>query len=234
MLSQLRQQLQKTRPASLMVQTVETGLKVLDDILPGHGFSTGSVVEWISDQPGMFAGSIALSCIRPFLKMSGCLAVIDSHGEFYLPAAVARGIPASRILLVRPDHPSDSLWALEQASLSAGVRVVLCWLDRVSSTVMRRLQLAVERSGVTVFLIRPAQVLQQPSWADLRLTLTTGRPVAVEPSSDMIDHQLITVRLVRSRHTIRPTNPAILKIDHETGAVHSVCQLADSAAAPKR
>jgi len=226
-LRELRQQLLKSQHTAVVSQTIETGLSSLDTILPNGGFSTSSVVEWISDQPGTLAGTTALRCARPLLQLSGCLAVIDGHHEFHASAAESTGIPLSRMLLIRPSDPAETLWALEQTALSAGVRVVLCWLDRVSSTVMRRLQLAVEKSGVTIFLIRPAQVLKQPSWADVRLLIRMEK----ESGSQQPGSRTIAVDLIRSRHSVQQTGRALLKIDHETGVMHSVCRLADSATA---
>ena len=161
------------------------------------------------------------------LALPGCLAVIDERHEFHADAARSQGIPLSRLLLVRPQHVvpelsvstgrtrfvrrisaahNDALWALEQTARCPGVRAVLSWLDRSSSAVMRRLQLAVESSGVSVVLIRPASVLQQPSFADLRLhvqTVTQTDQPAWKP-------RLYSVRLLRSRHGLQHEGSAIL------------------------
>jgi hypothetical protein len=219
----LRQQLQKSVSTAVSREFLPTGLHSLDAILPDGGLPTAAVVEWICDQPGIGGASLALQCARPFLQMSGCLAIVDGNHEFHGTAAVSSGIAMSRILLIRPENPADSLWALEQIALSAGVRVVMCWLDRVSSTVLRRLQLAVERSGVTVFLIRSNAAMNQPSWSDLRLHMKA------ETAAE--NFGTIAVRVLRSRHAVQHAGQALLKIDHETGVVHSICGLADSAAA---
>ena len=138
----------------------------------------------------------------------------------------------------------EALWALEQAARCSGVRVVLCWLDRVSSTALRRLQLAVERSGVTVFLIRPASALKQPSWADYRLLVEAvatssserldGAPTEVQTSGVSAagaDTQILSVQLLRSRHSVRHHGRALLKMDYETGTVFTISELACSEAA---
>ena len=184
----LRRQIKSTREARSRQQYVPTGIEAIDSQLPDGGLPTASVIEWISEEVGFSAASMALRAVIPMLAQPGCLAVIDERHEFNADAAQSLGIPLPRILLVRPlpsarslsatrgssaDH-NEALWALEQAARCPGVRVVLSWLDRSSTAVMRRLQLAVERSGVTVILIRPASVLRQPSFADLRLHVQTG------------------------------------------------------------
>ncbi len=187
----LRSRIKSNRNSRSGQQCVPTGIESIDSQLPDGGLPTASVIEWISDETGSSAASMALRSVIPMLTLSGCLAVIDERHEFNADAAQSLGIPLSRILLVRPpqsvrsisthrrssaDH-SDALWALEQAARCPGVRVVLCWLDRSSTAVLRRLQLAVERSGVTVILIRPASELRQPSFADLRLHVQTDNPI---------------------------------------------------------
>jgi hypothetical protein len=88
---------------------------------------------------------------------------------------------------------------------------------------MRRLQLAVERSGVTIVLIRPASILHQPSFADLRLHVTGAQPAMV----GLTGRRRLKVQLLRSRHGLQHTGHAQLEVDHETGAVHSISELAD-------
>ena len=256
---ELQRVMLKSSSASITQQTVPSDLPSLNALLPDGGFSTASLVEWVSDLPGLAATTIALHCVRPFLVQPGCLAVVDGHHEFYQLAARSAGIAFSRMLLIRPagvsgrisgggagrlgsatagSQQADMLWSLEQAARCPGVRVVLCWLDRVSATVLRRLQLAVERSGVTVFMMRPPSVLNQPSWADLRLrvsAVTQSCQMAgsrLSEGSETDGQRLLSVRLLKSRQTVvEKQQRALLKIDDETGAVSAISELADPATA---
>ncbi|MFN9718493.1 MAG: ImuA family protein [Planctomycetota bacterium] len=225
-------------------EIVPTGLSELDSILPGNGLPTASIIEWLGSRSGLFAGSIALSAVRSLLcHRPGCLAVIDERHEFHVAAAISQGIPLSRILLVQPNlAPSpgvrrqtadnsresslshEALWALEQAARCPGVNVVFCWMDRCSNAIMRRLQLAVEHSGVTLVMIRPSRVQNQPSFADLRLLVTLDSPSVVtssdgrEPVRSANPSSGITrryaIRLLRSRHELRHDRTAGLS-QHE-------------------
>lgn len=229
----LRQQLVKDHRSHSCQQIVPTGLPSLDTILPDGGIPTASLIEWVGES-GQFAASIALRSALPLLSQAGCLAVIDEPHEFCAAAAVAQGIPLQRLLLIRPRKPdvpitvgtssgtamdlaprtrylrrvtashSEALWALEQTVRCSGVRVVVYWLDKTSSAVLRRLQLAVERSGVTVMLIRPTVVLGQPSFADLRLTVRSK-------SDPMTRERQFEIRVVRSRHGVQHEGTASLK-----------------------
>jgi hypothetical protein len=224
-LEQLRQQLRGARSCSSHgVAGTPTGLAALDRLLPGGGIPSASVIEWISEFPGQSAASLALRSAAPLLQQRGCLAVIDEHREFFPGAVSVHGIPLSRLLLIRipPEATSSSplrlprsaaglsehsqaLWALEQTARCRGVKVVLAWLHRCTSAVVRRLQLAVESSGVVLMLLRPAQALRQPSFADLRLHISTHS--AAGPGRH------IQVRLLRARHSLQSAGTARLQQD---------------------
>lgn len=242
----LRRQLIASQPTQTVRQILPTGLTSLDAILPHGGLPAGSLMEWISEHAGLNAASIALKSIVPMMTLHGCLAIIDEHHEFYADSARCHGIALSRMLLIRPMNTasgpaqastsrsrfvrqasaahSDALWALEQVARCPGVRVVLAFLESASSAVMRRLQLAVERSGVTIVLIRPASILNQPSFADLRLYVTTAQPAL----AGITGRRQLKVQLLRSRHGLQHTGHALLEVEHETGAVHSISELANS------
>jgi protein ImuA len=248
---QLRNQLTKSQNSGLPQQFLSTGTPGIDAVLPNRGLPTGAVIEWISDQAGQSAASIALSLSGGLMSQPGCLAVIDSRCEFNADAVCSVGVPMSRLLLIRQDHKpgvsllaggdpefvtgnrrscrsssflrslpvqqADTLWALEQTARCPGVRVAMCWLDRVSSTALRRLQLAVERSGVTVFLIRPDSALRQSSWADLRIGIRGLAAATVQ------------IQVIQARNQVQNSSVVQLTIDHETGVVRPLSQLADSA-----
>ena len=239
----LRRQLLASQRSQTVQQIIPTCLASLDALLPHGGLPAASLIEWISEDAGLHAGSIALKSIVPMFAMHGCLAIVDERHDFHAAAARCHGIPLSRMLLIRPAHAapvhspnrsqfvrqssvshSDALWALEQAARCPGVRVVLTFLEQASSAVMRRLQLAVERSGATIVLIRPASILHQPSFADLRLHVTAAQPSLVS----ITGRCRLKVQLLRSRHGLQHTGHAQLEVDHETGTVHSISELADS------
>lgn len=238
----LRQRLLTAQQTPVTGPVVSSGLPQLDRLLPHGGLRPGSVVECVSTVPGLSAATLSLQCIRQLLQNPGAFAVIDSDHEFNSAAAAAVGIATERLLLIRPPRseslPTPSarprqstpsacprqLWSLEQTARCPGVRAVLCRLDRASSTVLRRLQLAVEASGVTVFLLRPASCLKLTSWADLRLQLDPE----ISPRHPAT---CLTVRVTHSRHAVEHHGIVRLKVHHETGVVSEVPQLADPATA---
>lgn len=246
----LRQKMAASERAQFLREIVPSRLSSLDALLPNGGLPTAAIIEWISNDVGLSAASIALKSIAPMLNSAGCLMIVDERHDFCVETLPCHGISLSRTMLVRPakaisDEPvasrsrfvrqssashSDALWALEQAARCPGVRVVLMFLEQASSAVMRRLQLAVERSGVTIVLIRSVSILQQSSFADLRLLVSATESGAMTGAN----RRRLSVRLLRSRHGLQHSGQAFLEVDHETSAVHSISKLADSksAAAP--
>ncbi len=246
----LRQRLLQSEFRATDQDVFTTGFASLDRLLPQHGWPAGSIVEWISDGPGQAAMSLAVTCALPLLTKPGAFAVPDPERQFHPVAAAALGLPLSRLLLIRPDNDSssahvspaqtalrrDTLWALEQLARCSGVRVIVCWLDRISSTALRRLQLAVERSSVTVFLVRPASAMKHSSWADLRLHVRSASDATARqkssPSADAAASATryagtsVTVKLLRSRHAVLHHGSARFGIDDETSAVFEIPELA--------
>lgn len=243
-IDQLRRQLLRCEVTHATQSVVSSGYPGFDELLPESGLPSGSVIEWVHDGPGLHSVALALRCAAGFLKKPGALAVVDSRNEFHPMSLHHLGIPMSRLLVVRPcvrllaggepshDQKSDALWALEQLARCSGVRVVMMWVDRLSSTAQRRLQLAVEKSGVTVFLMRPVTALGQTSWADLRFHvqyISQSEDTAGEPLT-LAKRSRISVQLVRSKNSVQRHGRVLLDCNHETGDVLEASELADSAA----
>ncbi len=158
-LQELRRQLAKVQPSGDEILHVPTGLCSLDRLLPGNGIPGPPLWNGCSRFPEYRQRLWHSSAyVRVYCRRAG-VAIVDGQSEFHAEAALRLGIPASRLLLIRPprsaSHQADFLWALEQTARCSGVSAVLCWIDRISSTAMRRLQLAVERSSVCLHVIRP-------------------------------------------------------------------------------
>jgi hypothetical protein len=122
---------------------------------------------------------------------AGPILVIDRQGRFHPPAVMPwlEGAPAGKpkaggaavgaIVVVRPSRDEDEIWAIDQALRCPGVTAVLAWPQRVSTTAMRRWQLAARGSGTVGFLVRPVAARREPSWAEARINVaavaTLGR-----------------------------------------------------------
>ncbi len=76
---------------------------------------------------------------------------------------------AQRLYVIRPSNEADEIWAIDQSLRCSGVAAVIGWPGRVSSTVLRRWQLAARSSGVVGLFVRPAAARHEPTWAEARI-----------------------------------------------------------------
>lgn len=221
LVAELREQVRRwegtRRPAEN--RRYSTGCEALDRLLPEGGLVRGALVEWLASE-GSGAARLALAAACQACRDHGPLVVIDGEQSFYPPAAMAAGIAADRLFVVRASHPRDEAWALDQALRSAGVGAVFCASPRLSSHAVRRLQLAAESSGALGVLVRPAAVRDEPCWAEARLL--------VQPLAGAGGRRL-RVELLRAR-AVAAGGSVELEIDDETGALHLVAELAPAAA----
>jgi protein ImuA len=205
------------------------GLPALDRLLPPAARRTGILVEWLSEDAGSGAATLAMQGVRKHLDQhSGAWAVIDCGGDLNPVAAAGWGIDPQRLLVIRPSGPTEVWWSTEQCLRCAGVAVTWCWARELPERVVQRWKRAVEEGGGVGMLFRPASVRRQPSWADVRWL------VRALPNADFQGRR-IRVELLSCRGGFG--GAAIdLEIDHAAGAVRVVPELASatSAARPAR
>jgi hypothetical protein len=172
---------------------LSTGCEALDRLLPGRGLHRGTLVEWLASGDGSGAESLALVAAREACREGGPLVVFDPARQFYPPEAARMGIDLDRLIVVQAASPTDNLWALDQALRCPGVAASLAWPEKLDSRTFRRLQLAAEQGGGLGLLLRPEEVRQEPSWADVRFWV---RPL---PCGDPRAGRRLSVQLLRSR-----------------------------------
>jgi protein ImuA len=159
--------------------TISSGCSVLDNSLPGGGYSLGTIVEWVDDHQrggersagGFGNGSLylALTAARYAMQESNkYVVVIDSEESFYPPAALYMGLALDRIIVLRPPNYDDAMWAIDQSLRSSAVAAVVARLDKLSDLNARRFQLAAEQNGALGLFLRPASARSQPSWSEVQ------------------------------------------------------------------
>ncbi len=180
---------------------ISTGCGALDALLPAGGFLPGQLVEWLADEGGNGASTLALMVARSTIQSSDdvgsekVLVVVDrpqsidarqmSHenASFYPPAAAELGIRLSQLVVLRPRSAADEVWAIDQALRCPSVGVVLAWFSRLNDRDFRRFQLAAEEGGVLGLFIRPTDLRGQPTWANIQFLVETRPSVAMESRS---------------------------------------------------
>lgn len=135
---------------------VDVGLGPMTEAFPNGSFPLGAVHEFLSGQPedaaatsGFISGLIAY-----LMGSSGTTLWISSARTLFPPALKTFGIQPDRFIFIDLKKERDVLWAMDEALKCGALTAVIGELQEISFTSSRRLQLAVEQSRVTGFILR--------------------------------------------------------------------------------
>ena len=96
-----------------------------------------------------------VSCLLAgLMKEGGACVWISSSRTIFPPALKSFGIAPDQILFIDLKKEKDVCWAMEEALKYAGLAAVVGEIREIDFTASRRLQLAVEQSRVTGFILR--------------------------------------------------------------------------------
>ena len=147
--------LQGYKPASAG-EEVDLGWGIVEKAFPNSTFPLSAVHEFLHDGPESAAATSGfISCLLSTLmrKRGACL-WISSSRMLFPPALKFFGIEPDQIIFVDLRKEREVLWALEEGLKCNALAAVVGEVRDIGFTASRRLQLAVESSGVTGFLIR--------------------------------------------------------------------------------
>ena len=235
-----------------VVETLSTGSDAIDGLLPRAGLRLDTITEWVAEADGCGAAALSMIAAATHLRSprgGGPLVVVSGQDSFYPPAAVAFGVPAERIVLVRPTRHADVVWAIDQALRCESVAAVWAHVGaNLDDRDARRFQLAAETGRTPGLFVRPAATRGRPSFADVRLHVQTrastealGRAMNVTLDrcrGGTIGHSVwvqIDDRMTDCVARIHQVTPQQLGIsEHETAAVRLASELAHPKTANRR
>ncbi|MBS1556996.1 MAG: Error-prone repair protein ImuA [Bacteroidetes bacterium] len=130
-------------------------LNTFCEAFPNSIFPTGAIHEMLSPTPETLAATtgFTLALLSTFLNKQSAVVWISTQRKVYAPALNSFGLQPDRILFVELPSERESLWAMEEALKSAALTAVVGEIQNISFTASRRLQLAVEQSQVTGFVL---------------------------------------------------------------------------------
>lgn len=134
---------------------VDKALGQIRSAFPNHSFPVSAVHEFVSEKDNSpatvaFVG-ILLSAL---MNNKGAALWISSSHAVFPPALQGLGIPPDKIIFIFLPNDKQIAWAMEEALKCNGLAAVIGELRDLNFTTSRRLQLAVEKSHVTGFVIR--------------------------------------------------------------------------------
>lgn len=212
---ELRRQIQTWERRSPQTATpcVSTGCNAVDALFPGGGIRRGSLVEWVGNGDASGAGTLSLAVGRRLCETERPAILVDYEQRIYPPALSALGFDLSTLIVVRPNSERETLWVCEEALRCKAVAFVWARIGHLKPLAFRRLQLAAEESGGVGFFVRTKAALNEPSWADVRLSITP------QPSGNASPCFRVSVAYSHGQTMQRAVN---VTIDSLRGALHEV------------
>lgn len=147
--------LQGYKPPGTLAST-NMGLGSIEKAFPNACFPTGAIHEFISlETEHAAATSGFVSGLLGNLMRAGKACIWISRSRNLFPPAINFfGVAPDQIIFIDLQKDKDLLWAMEEALKCEGLAAVVGEIDAIDFTASRRLQLAVEKSRVTGFLLR--------------------------------------------------------------------------------
>lgn len=141
---------------SSSVESVDFCLEALTDHFPGRCFPQAAIHEFLSAGAETAAATASfVSGLTGRLMQPGGACLWISSSRLLNPSALKQfGIEPDRVVFIDLRKEKEVLWAVEEALKCEGVAAVIGEVRELDFTASRRLQIAVEKSRTTGFILR--------------------------------------------------------------------------------
>lgn len=132
------------------------GIGPIKNAFPNHAFPLGAIHEFICDEAEDKAATSGFisTIISSLIQNSGTAIWISASQTIFPPALDPMGVTPERVIFINLQKEKEILWTMEEALKCDGLAVVIADIQELSFVASRRLQLAVEQSLVTGFVLR--------------------------------------------------------------------------------
>lgn len=134
----------------------EFGLGPIEAAFPNSVFPTGTIHEMICPTPEQAAATDGFmsGLLASLMQQGGACLWIGTSRKLFPASLMAFNVEPDRVIFIDLNREKDVLWAIEEALKCEGLAAVVGEIREISFAQSRRLQLAVENSKVTGFLLR--------------------------------------------------------------------------------
>ena len=141
---------------TLGADSTPVDLGVINHAFPNGIFPIGTIHEFVStkaEETAATCGFISglVSCL---MVNDGACLWISKNRTLFPPSLMGFGVTPDRVIFIDITTDKDLLWVMEEALKCGGLAAVIAEIPQITFTQSRRLQLAVEQSKVTGFMIR--------------------------------------------------------------------------------
>jgi protein ImuA len=135
--------------------SLDVELEPVKNAFPGNTFPLGSVHEFLytTAEDAAVTGGFIAGVLATLMQNGRATIWIGSSCKIFPPALKSFGIAPDKIIFIDLKKEKEMLWAIEEALRCNGLAAVIGEVQELSFIASRRLQLAVEQSRVTGFIV---------------------------------------------------------------------------------
>lgn len=135
---------------------VDFGLGEIPKAFPHQVFPVGAIHEFIGTnlEDAAATGGFIGALLSVLMRNNGICLYISCQRKLFPASLAGFGLSPDRVVFIDLALEKDVLWASEEALKCESLAAVVTELDQISFAQSRRLQLVVEKSRITCFLIR--------------------------------------------------------------------------------
>lgn len=195
---------------SLADHTDHVGLGAIETAFPNAVFPKGAIHEFLSAGPEQAAasGGFIIGILSSLIQHGGACLWISVSRQIFPLALKVYGIEPDQIIFIDLKLERDVLWVAEEALKCEGLAGVIAEVKELTFAQSRRLQLAVEKSRVTGFILHndPKKINTTACVARWKIT-----PFSSELPDDMpgVGYPRWNVELLK----VRNGNPRVWQIE---------------------
>ncbi|HEX5171782.1 MAG TPA: Error-prone repair protein ImuA [Cyclobacteriaceae bacterium] len=162
---------------------LDIGLGPIKDFFPNSSFPLGAIHEFLCSKAEDSASTIGFiaGLLSSLMGNKGATLWISSSRTLFPPALKSFGIEPDRFVFLDLEKERDVVWAMNEALKCSALSAVVGEIREIDFTNSRRLQLAVEQSQVTGFILRN-------SYRKLNTTACVSRWRVTQLPSESVDN----------------------------------------------
>ena len=182
-------------------EPADAGFAPFAAAFPANTFPTAAIHEFISYEPASAAATSGfIGAITGKLMKEGSICLWISGSIKIFPFGLQYfGLTPDRVVFINAPRPKEALWIIEEALKCEALTAVIGEIKELSFSDSRRLQLAVERSGVTALIHRHCPVSENAVACTTRWKITP-LPGFAEEGLPGVGHPGWDVQLVKVRN----------------------------------
>jgi protein ImuA len=161
---------------------LDLALGPISNAFPNKSFPLAAVHEFISDsaESSVAISGFVASVLSPLMGANGTVIWISTSRTIFPPALRCFGLQPHQFIFIDTRNEREAIWAMNEALKCEALSAVVGEIRDLNFTASRRLQLTVEESKVTGFILRK-------NWRTLNTTACVSRWKVRSMSSEPID-----------------------------------------------